>query len=347
MSTNPTETRTLAVIEEDTSPTRYAGIDRGQLELLKRTIAKGTTDDEFALFMNTAMRLKLDPFAKQIYAVKRYDFATKTEVMATQVAIDGYRAVAEDTGECDGRDGPFWCDEDGAWKEVWTSVKPPAAAKVVVYRKGVSRPYVGVASYKSYVQKNKDGGPRATWATMPDVMLGKCAEAQALRAAFPKQLSGTHGEGELDQADGDRDPAADMTKLPATTTIVPTASAQVQQAQPPKTPADTWPAFVADLAALVAKVPDMAEHVIGNADVSTWVEKDVEAAIAWMLDEAKTAEECNDRMGPWIQFVSKHAGASATSRVAIVKAGFHPAYMKRMADLRAAAKAKQGSGAPA
>ena len=108
MSTNPTtDTKALAVVEELTAPTIYAGINRGQLELLKRTYAKGTTDDEFALFMNTAQRLKLDPFARQIYAVKRWDSTTKTEVMATQVAIDGYRAVAEDTGECDGREGPF------------------------------------------------------------------------------------------------------------------------------------------------------------------------------------------------------------------------------------------------
>lgn len=348
MSTNPPTEKSLAVVEDPAAPTMYAGINRGQLELLKRTLAKGTTDDEFALFMNTSQRLRLDPFAKQIYAVKRWDSNTRTEVMATQVAIDGYRAVAESTGEYDGQDGPFWCGDDSVWKEVWTSAKPPAAAKVIVYKKGVARGFVGIASYGSFVQKNKDGGPRATWAVMPDVMLAKCAEAQALRKAFPKQLSGTHTPDEIDDGDAVVDMTKVATALPAgapTPAVAPTATAPQAQA-----PSDTWPALLADLAPLVdvaiatAVVDRLTQdgHAGAGAPVAEWAEAHVEAAVGHLLDAATTVRGCNDTLGPWIRAISKHAGASKTSRAALLKAGFEAAYKKRNAELRA-----QEKGGPA
>ena len=332
----------LTVVEDQTAPTMYPGINRGQLELLKRTYAKGTTDDEFALYMNTAMRLRLDPFAKQIYAVKRWDSATREEVMQTQVAIDGYRAVAEDTGLYGGRQGPFWCGDDGEWKDVWLSEKPPRAAKVLVKKKGIDEPYVGVATYKSYVQKNKDGNPRATWASMPDVMLAKCAEAQALRAAFPKQLSGTHTPDEV----GDAEVVVDMTKVATALPSASTAGAPAPAAAAPKapqTPSDVWPAFAADLAPLVATVPGLAEHVVGVEDVAAWTEKEVEHAIGHLLDSAKDEKACTASLGPWIAVVSKHAGASKTNRVALLKAGFEVAYKTRVKALREEAKAQGGA----
>lgn len=183
------------------------GMTRDQLDLLKRTIAQGTSDDEFALFMTTAQRLGLDPFAKQIYAVKRpsYDreLGRYVDKMTIQVGIDGFRSVADRTGENDGQDGPYWCDDDGAWREAWLVDKDPAAAMVRVYRKGCSKPFTGVAAFRSYVQTTKDGKVNRQWTQMPDVMLAKCAEALALRKAFPSQLSGVYTPEEMSQADSD------------------------------------------------------------------------------------------------------------------------------------------------
>lgn len=171
---------------------------RDQLDLLKQTIAVGATDNEFALFVQTANRLGLDPFAKQIYCVKRYSRDAGGYVMAIQVGVDGFRLCASRTGEADGQDGPFWCGRDGVWRDVWLDEEPPSAAKVVVFRRG--KPYVGVATMRSYCQRKKDGGPMALWATMPDVMIAKAAECLALRKAFPAELSGVYGDAEMDQA---------------------------------------------------------------------------------------------------------------------------------------------------
>jgi len=160
---------------------------REQLETIKRTVALGTSDMEFRLFVEMCRSSGLDPFRKQIYAIMRGG------KMTVQVGIDGLRAIAARSGDYEGQLGPLWCGEDGVWKDAWLSPKPPAAAKVGVLRRGFREPLWAVARFSSYAQEN-------LWRKMPEVMIAKVAEALALRKAFPESTSGLYEETEMQQA---------------------------------------------------------------------------------------------------------------------------------------------------
>lgn len=171
-----------------------------QIQLIKRTICKPknreATNDELALFIGQAKRSGLDPFNQQIYAIFRWSNRDKREVMTIQTAIDGFRLIAERTGKYLGQIGTWWCDSDREWHEVWIEESPPVAAKVVVQKlvQGHVAPIPAVAHWREYASD------QGLWGPMPANQLAKCAEALALRKAFPNDLSGLYTAEEMAQA---------------------------------------------------------------------------------------------------------------------------------------------------
>lgn len=158
------------------------GYNRAQIELVKDTIARGASDDELTMFLMLAKRTGLDPFTKQIYMIKRWDNREKREIMTTQTGIDGLRVTADRTGNyAPGRAPLFEYDADGTLLS--------ATAFVRKWVRDEWHEVAATAHYAEYVQTKKDGDPTSMWADKPHVMTAKCAEALALRRAFPADTS--------------------------------------------------------------------------------------------------------------------------------------------------------------
>jgi phage recombination protein Bet len=148
---------------------------------------KAYTEAQKALFIRTAEIRGLHPLLDQIYAVLRWDSTDKANVMSIETSIDGQRSLCERPGDFEGLEGPFWCGEDGVWKDVWAEEGQPTAAKVGVWRTGFRSPCWGVARWDDYANPKTNAAWRPNG--MGPHMLAKCAEALARRMAFPQECS--------------------------------------------------------------------------------------------------------------------------------------------------------------
>src|SRR5262249_27703294 len=98
------------IIPDPTAP----GWSREQIDLVKRTVAKGCNAAERRMSMHVCAKSGLDPFMRQIYAIKRWDKRAARDVMTIQTSIDGFRVVADRTGKyAPGREPTFTHDADG------------------------------------------------------------------------------------------------------------------------------------------------------------------------------------------------------------------------------------------
>ena len=149
-------------------------LNASQVDLIKRTIAKGASDDELQLFLWVAKRHRLDPFTRQLHLVKRWSTELNQDVATIQIGIDGYRQMASRY--------PDFGSVSEAEYEMGT--KLPVWARVKVFKRGLPEPSVGVAYWEEYAP-DLNNKKAFMWKKMPRHMLAKCAESIALRKAYP------------------------------------------------------------------------------------------------------------------------------------------------------------------
>lgn len=168
---------------------------RAQINAL-RTAGIDAPQRELDLLYYVMQRTGLDPFVGQLY-MKQYDGR-----WTIQTSIDGLRLIArravDQAGETLAYEPPLWAGDQNTWEDLWTAPEHPDAARVVVLRNGHRFP--GTALYREYVQFTDDNRVNRTWLKRPAGQLAKCAEALALRMAFPLEMSGVYTDDEMAQA---------------------------------------------------------------------------------------------------------------------------------------------------
>jgi phage recombination protein Bet len=172
-----------------------------QLELVKRTVAPGLTDEEFALFCHVARVRHLDPLQRQIHAVKRATWDPEkngyVEKMTIQTGIDGYRSIANRTELYMPSDRLPLAEDLG--KE---NLRVTVWVKKFSTNDSAWHEFGATAYYREYVQTRKNKvtskvEPNAMWEKMPINQLTKCAEALALRRGWPEELGQIYVDEEL------------------------------------------------------------------------------------------------------------------------------------------------------
>jgi phage recombination protein Bet len=176
------------------STAKQYGYNEAQIDIIRQMAAQGCDDYELAQLLIVAHQTGLNPLLRQIYMIKRWNAAQRREVAMPQTSIDGYRATADRTGKyAPGREPTFTYNDANELLSATAYIKKLAG--------GTWHEVAATAYWSEYVQTSKDGKVFGTWAKMPHVMLSKCAEALAIRRAFPAELSGVYTADEMGQAD--------------------------------------------------------------------------------------------------------------------------------------------------
>lgn len=189
----------------------FGKLTRPQIQLIKNTIAKGADDDELRLFIQVCKGAQLNPFLKQVFLVPRWDSNLGRIARAIQVSIDGFRSIAESSGAYAGNDDPVYGDDQEIAyapkdSKVAKKITVPKTATVTVHKmvEGQRYGFTATSRWSEYYPGPKLG---FQWHKRPYLMLGKCAEALALRKAFPKLLSGMYAQEEMDNVGSDSEKA--------------------------------------------------------------------------------------------------------------------------------------------
>lgn len=162
-----------------------------RMAVLKQTVAKGLNDYEFSMFLELCKATKLNPFKREIWAIKTKSYTSSAGKqiegqLQLMTGFNGYLAIANAHPEYDGME----CDvvrNDGGTIDY---------AEARVFRKDRKRPSTVRVFFKEFYKAGYRDKP-STWDKMPVVMIQKVAKSHALREAFPQELGGLYTQEEM------------------------------------------------------------------------------------------------------------------------------------------------------
>ena len=208
-----------------------------ELQALRKEYAANVSDSGFILWIEECKRRRLVPgrdIVLQIRSVKEYDEEQKKKVFKQKAVyittIAALRKIAERTQQFGGQLPSQWVylDDSGAptivsdvplpKKDKPKEIREPWAAKATIRRKDWQEPVTVPARWGAYAQffRTEEGTfLTSTWATRGPEQLEKCAEALALRKAFPEELGGLYIAEEMKD---DQDTDYTITEAPAAET---------------------------------------------------------------------------------------------------------------------------------
>lgn len=164
-----------------------------QLKTIKDIYGKKLTNEEFSTFVNLGLSTGLNPFLREIWAIKYGDSPA-----SIFIGRDGYRKSAQANKNYDYHmsDAVYSNDSfsvnNGEVNHVYRVVDRGIllGAYCIVKRHSSSKPLFVYVDLKEYDTQ------QSNWKTKKSTMIKKVAEAQCLRMAFQELFSGTYDESE-------------------------------------------------------------------------------------------------------------------------------------------------------
>lgn len=179
------------------------GIEAHQWNALKTSIFVGGSDMMVLAAWDYCQARRLDPLKKPVHIVKFWDQEAQGYKEQILEGIASHRTTADRTGKYAGKDpvsfGPDVREKIGDLEMMF-----PLWAQVTIYKMvdGQRCAFPGTPIYfREFYAAKKGGSPNQQWAKRPRHMLAKCAEAAALREAFPDELGGLPTADEMDGRD--------------------------------------------------------------------------------------------------------------------------------------------------
>ena len=265
-----------------------------ELAAFKSEYAKGATDAQFDLFISECKARNLRPGVHLVFQLrnaKEYDPTLNASVFVKKAywitTVSALRLIAQRTGEYLGQapDEFVYLDADGLptikseiplpTSKTNPLPREPWVARAKVYRKGFIEPMVGMARFEAYAATRKDGTQLVLtdmWAKRGSEQLQKCAEALALRKAYPEELGNLFIAEELRNEEEEKPTAV----TPASVVPLPPTAPPVNQV--PATPTD-------------APRPNEERRLGPNPEQDKALEKERSEAFTEIVRAAKTSED--------------------------------------------------------